>query len=160
MRDPTRVPLRADAPCGLGAGLSAIDLAGVARTLHRAGAIDRAQALAGEAVRAGGGTLARRVSADIHRERGDTEAALHEYELLLVEQPDPEVRLVLAKMYEHRLRAYDRALALLADGTTESDEATTLRRARLEKKLRTAAARLAEGTVPRRTTRAKRRKSG
>lgn len=125
-----------NAPCaGPGGGLGPADLAGVAKTLHRAGAIDRALALAGEAVRAGGGVVARRVSADICRARGDTAAALREYEAILDEADDPAVRLVLAKMYEHRVRAYDRALAMLAAGTTEDDDATALRRARIERKL-------------------------
>ncbi len=118
------------------------DLAGVARTLHRAGALDRADTLAGEAIRAGGGVVARRVSADIHRARGDTAAALREYEAILVEVSDPEVRLVLAKLYEHRERSYERALAVLEGGTTETDEATTLRRTRLERKLASATARI------------------
>jgi hypothetical protein len=123
-------------PCGPGAGLGAADLAGVARTLQRAGALDRAHALAGHAVRAGGGVVARRVSADIHRARGETAAALAEYEAILAEVADPEVRLVLAKLYEHRERAYERALALLAAGeTTETPEAASLRRARLERKM-------------------------
>lgn len=130
-------------PCGPGGGLGASDLAGIARTLHRAGAIDRAHALAGEAIRAGGGPLARRVSADILRTRGEIAAALQEYEAILTEVDDPEVRLVLAKLYEHKgraasvlaTRAYERALAMLQAGTTESDEATGRRRRRLEKKL-------------------------
>ncbi len=137
----TGVRPSANRPCGLGAGLAVADLAGVARTLQRAGALDRAGALAGEAVRAGGGVLARRVSADIHRARGDTAAALREYEAILAEVSDPEVRLVLAKLYEHRERAFDRALAVLEGGTTETDEATTRRRARLERKVAAASSR-------------------
>ncbi len=137
----TGVRPSANRPCGLGAGLAVADLAGVARTLQRAGALDRAGALAGEAVRAGGGVLARRVSADIHRARGDTAAALREYEAILAEVSDPEVRLVLAKLYEHRERAFDRALAMLEGGTTETDEATTRRRARLERKVASASSR-------------------
>ncbi len=137
----TGVRPTANRPCGLGAGLAAADLAGVARTLQRAGALSRAGALAGEAVRAGGGVLARRVSADIHRARGDTAAALREYEAILVEVSDPEVRLVLAKLYEHRERAFERALAVLEGGTTETDEATTRRRARLERKVASASSR-------------------
>ena len=115
--------------------LVAADLAGVAKTLHRAGAIERAMELAAEAVRGGGGVVARRVSADISRARGDTAAALRDYEAILEEVDDPAVRLVLAKMYEHRERAYDRALAMLAAGTTEDEAATELRRARLTRKL-------------------------
>ena len=131
-------------PCaGPGGGLGPSDLAGIARTLHRAGAIDRAHALAGEALRAGGGPLARRVSADVLRARGEIAAALQEYEALLTEVDDPEVRLVLAKLYEHKGRAaagslslaYERALAIVAAGTTESEAATRRRRERLERKL-------------------------
>lgn len=124
-----------DAACGSGAGLGASDLAGIARTLHRAGATDRAHALAGVAVRAGGGPVARRVSADILRARGEIAGALAEYEAILGEVDDPEVRLVLAKLYEHKGKEYERALAMLAAGTTESEEATRRRRERLERKL-------------------------
>lgn len=138
-----------DGSCaGPGGGLGAADLAGIARTLHRAGAVDRAHALAGEAIRAGGGPVARRVSADILRARGEIAAALRQYEAILAEVDDPEVRLVLAKLYEHKGRAvaesrsvaYERALAMLAAGTTEGEEATRRRRARLEKKLVSASA--------------------
>lgn len=127
------------APAGPGGGLGASDLASVARTLHRAGATDRAHALAGEAVRGGGGVHARRVLADLHRARRDTAAALSEYEAILAEVDDPEVRLVLAKLYEHRARAYERALAMLELGTTEDTDETARRRARLERKLLKAA---------------------
>lgn len=133
----------AEAPSGPGAGLGASDLAGIARTLARAGAKDRAHALALASVRAGGGPTARRVSADLLRARGEIAAALGEYETLLTEVDDPEVRLVLAKLYEHKARAleggisraYERALEVLSAGTTEGDEATRRRRARIEKKL-------------------------
>jgi hypothetical protein len=117
------------------APLAAGDLAGIAKTFHRAGAVDRAHALAAAAVRAGGGPHARRVSADILRARGEITAALAEYEALLTEVDAPDVRLVLAKLYEHKTRTYDRALALLAAGTTETEEATTRRKKRLERKL-------------------------
>ncbi len=119
---------------GPGAGLGASDLAGVARTLHRAGAHDRAHALAQAAVRGGGGVHARRVSGDIARSRGDVVSAIAEYEALLEEASDPEVRLVLVKMYEHHTRSFAKALHLLDAGTTEDEEATAQRRARLERK--------------------------
>ncbi|MFO0590651.1 MAG: ribonuclease H-like domain-containing protein [Polyangiaceae bacterium] len=123
-----------EAPARLGTLLSAADLAGAAQTLHRAGAMDRARALAGHAVRTGGGVVARRVSADILRARGEIAEALRQYEAILDEEPDPEVRLVLAKLYEHHERAYDRALSVLTGGTTETEEATLRRQARLERK--------------------------
>ena len=123
-----------EAPARLGTLLSAVDLAGAAQTLHRAGALGRARTLAGHAVRTGGGVVARRVSADILRARGEIAEALRQYEAILDEEPDPEVRLVLAKLYEHHERNFDRALSVLTGGTTETEEATLRRQARLERK--------------------------
>ncbi|MEZ4311248.1 MAG: ribonuclease H-like domain-containing protein [Polyangiaceae bacterium] len=75
------------------------------------------------------------VSADILRARGEIALALQEYEAIVGEVDDPEVRLLLAKLYEHKSKAYERALSVLAEGTTESAAATRRRRDRLERKL-------------------------
>src|SRR5262249_20218344 len=106
---------------GGGARLPAGGLGGVGEEAPRGRPADRAHALAGQAIRAGGGVLARRVSADIRKARGDIAGALEDYEAILAEADDPEVRLVLVKLYEHRERAYDRALSLLEAGTTEDE---------------------------------------
>ncbi|MBK8257603.1 MAG: ribonuclease H-like domain-containing protein [Polyangiaceae bacterium] len=132
---PSDASRRADSCAGIGAGLCASDLAGVAKTLHRAGAVGRARALADEAVRAGGGVHARRVSGDISRARGDVAEALLQYETLLTEVEDPAVRLLLAKLYEHKGKAYDRALSHVEAGTHESPVAAEKRRLRLTRKL-------------------------
>lgn len=111
--------------------LIADDLASVARTLSRAGAIDDAAALAHRAVEAGGGTWARRVRGDLAKARGELALALLDYAAV----DDPAARLELAKLYEHRVR--DPALALEAAerGTNETEEAGARRRARLLRKL-------------------------
>lgn len=111
-----------------------VDLAGVAHTLGRAGELERADAVAHEAVERGGGAVALRVRGDLARARGDKARALSDYQVLAAEVDDPSVRLALAKLYEHHVRAYEAALALCDLGTGESDEAIARRRARLGRK--------------------------
>lgn len=115
--------------------LEPTDLAGVARTLRQAGALDLAAELAEHAVARGGGSHARRVRGDIAKARGDKARALSDYEALAAEVDDPSVRLELAKLYEHHVRAFGRALSLLDRGTGETSAAEEKRRARLERKL-------------------------
>ena len=122
------------------AALDGADLAGVARTLHKAGALDRAAALADEAVSRGGGAHARKARGEIAKARGDKARALADYEALAAEVDDPAVRLELAKLYEHHVRAFGEALAVLEKGTGEGLVAETRRRERLAKKLTKAAA--------------------
>jgi hypothetical protein len=117
------------------ASLDGEDLAGVARTLRQAGALDRAAALADAAVARGGGAVARRARGDIAKARGDKARALADYEALAAEVDDPAVRLELAKLYEHHVRAFADALAVLARGTGEDEEAAARRKTRLERKL-------------------------
>lgn len=115
--------------------LEADDLAGVAVTVRRAGALERAEQLADEALARGGGHLARRARGDIAKARGDKARALREYEAIAAEVDDPEVRLQLAKLYEHHAKAFDRALALSLLGTGEGGEALARRTTRLQRKL-------------------------
>jgi hypothetical protein len=116
--------------------LDGADLADVARTLRRAGAIDRAAELAEAAVARGGGAHAVRARGDIAKARGDKARALADYEALAAEVDDPSIRLELAKLYEHHVRAFKDALAVLEKGTGEEGDAAEKRKARLERKLR------------------------
>ncbi|AUX22933.1 hypothetical protein SOCEGT47_034490 [Sorangium cellulosum] len=116
-------------------GLAGDDLAGVAATLRKAGALDRAAELADAAVDRGGGAAARRARGDIAKARGDKARALADYEALAAEIDDPAVRLELAKLYEHHVRAFARALELSDQGTAEPEPAQARRRARLQRKL-------------------------
>jgi uncharacterized protein YprB with RNaseH-like and TPR domain len=125
------------APVSMGPvnALDGADLAGAARTLRRAGALDLAADLAEIALARGGGIEARRALGDIAKARGDKARALASFEALAAEVDDPAVRLELCKLYEHHVRDFASALALAERGTGEHDEAATRRRQRLAKKL-------------------------
>ena len=116
-------------------GLDGTDLAGMARTLQRADALDLAADLAEAAVARGGGSEALRARGDIAKARGDKARALSDYEALAQEVDDPGVRLALCKLYEHHVRAFAAALALLDKGTGETGEAAARRKSRLTRKL-------------------------
>ena len=122
------------------AALDGSDLAAAASVLRRAGALDQADALAQASLSRGGGAKARRARGDIAKARGDKARALADYEALAAEVDDPAVRLELCKLYEHHVRAFDKALGVLSQGTGEESEATTRRRERLQKKLDRASA--------------------
>ncbi len=128
-----------DASAGEGAyvspGLDASDLVGAARTMLRAGDGARAAAIIDEAVSRGGGARAVRARGDIAKARGDKARALLDYASIVDDVDDPAVRLDLAKLYEHHVKAYEAALALVERGTHERDDAREKRRARLHKKL-------------------------
>lgn len=119
--------------------LPAEDLVGLSRTLRRAGALERAAQVADVAVERGGGASARRVRGEVAKARGDRALALREFESALAELDDPALRLELAKLYEHFMKAPGFALALLAQGTSEKEDQHTRRRARLERKVDKAA---------------------
>lgn len=121
------------------AALDGSDLAAAASVLRRAGALDQADTLASAALSRGGGARARRARGDIAKARGDKARALADYEALAAEVDDAGVRLELAKLYEHHVRAFDKALSLLSQGTGEESEALDRRRARLQKKIDRAA---------------------
>jgi hypothetical protein len=113
------------------------DLVGLARTYHRARAVDEAVRVADIAVSRGAGPAALRVRGQIAKARGDRARALADFEELANVVDDPGVRLELAKLYEHFVKAPDRALAILDQGTGEAEAAVERRRARLERKART-----------------------
>lgn len=115
--------------------LGGLDLAGVAKTLKRAGQLERAAEVAEVAIDKGGGSLARRARGDIAKARGDKARALLDYEVLATEIDDPSVRLELAKLYEHHVKAFASALALVERGTGETDLDATKRKTRLSRKL-------------------------
>jgi uncharacterized protein YprB with RNaseH-like and TPR domain len=121
-------------------GLCAGDLAGVARTLRRAGALEQAGAFADRAVaqapRGESAALALRARADIWKARGDRARALSDFEALAASLDDASVRLELAKLYEHWAKAPERALECVAQGTGEAPEGVHRRKQRLERKAR------------------------
>jgi uncharacterized protein len=117
-----------------------LDLVGLARTLRRAGALERADAAAQIAVERGAGAEALRVRGQIAKARGDRVRALADFEALAREIDDASVRLELAKLYEHHVRQPMRALELVDQGTGEDEVQTSRRRARLQRKIQRARA--------------------
>jgi uncharacterized protein YprB with RNaseH-like and TPR domain len=137
-------------------GLAADHLVGIARTLRRAGALDRAMAAAEAAVQRDVSAASLRARADIAKARGDRGRALADFEALAGQVDDPGVRLELAKIYEHWMKRPDEALRWTTLGTGETPERSRLRAQRLAvKTLRHRALPLAEPVSPkrRRTTR-------
>jgi uncharacterized protein len=118
-------------------GLAPDDLAGVARTLHRAGALDRAHAVADAAVERGGtvANLPLLARARIAKARGDRAGALADYESLSAAVDEPAVRLELAKLYEHWAKAPARALEWATRGTGERPAMAKKRCDRLARKI-------------------------
>jgi uncharacterized protein YprB with RNaseH-like and TPR domain len=121
--------------------LTADDLVGVARTLRRAGALDRAIAVADAAVERSGTLSALAVRADALHARADIakalghrDRALADFEALAAAVDDPGIRLQLAKIYEHWLKAPERALAVVEQGTGEGPEGARRRVERLTRK--------------------------
>jgi uncharacterized protein len=114
--------------------LPAQDLACLARTLKRGKAFELAQEVAEQAVQRGAGASGIRVRGEIAKARGDRAAALVDFELLAGEVDEPSVRLELAKLYEHHVKAPDKALEQVLAGTGEDEAALSRRRSRLEKK--------------------------
>jgi len=114
--------------------LPAQDLACLARTLKRGKAFELAHEVAEQAVQRGAGLDGVRVRGEIAKARGDRDAALLDFEHLSREVDDPAVRLELAKLYEHHVKAPDKALEQVLAGTGEDEPALVRRRSRLEKK--------------------------
>jgi uncharacterized protein len=115
--------------------LAAEDVVGVARTLRRAGALDRAIAAADTAVGRGSTPQALRARADIAKARGDRTRALADFETLAATVDDAGVRLELAKLYEHWTREPARALEWAHRGTGEEPERALKRTRRLARKV-------------------------
>ncbi|MGA3119450.1 MAG: ribonuclease H-like domain-containing protein [Polyangiaceae bacterium] len=120
----------------LESGLAADDLAGVARAVHRAGALVLAGEFAQAAVERQATAETLRTRGHIAKARGDRARALADFEAHAAKVDDPSVRLELAKLYEHWLRAPHRALEHVQRGTGESPDKTQRRFERLERKTR------------------------
>ena len=120
--------------------LGADDLVGVARTLRRAGALDRASAAADAAVQRPRQpeTLAEalRARAEIAKARGDRDRAVADFEAIAAMGDDPSARLELAKIYEHAVKSPSRALEWAEQGTGEAPERARRRVERLAEKVR------------------------
>jgi uncharacterized protein YprB with RNaseH-like and TPR domain len=114
--------------------LVAEDLVGIARTLHRAGALDRAFLAVQAAMKQGAAPESLRARADIAKARGDRAGALADFEALASSVDDPSVRLELAKLYEHWLKQPVLALEWVARGTGETTERARKRADRLARK--------------------------
>ena len=127
-----------------GTQLHADDLVGVARTLKRAGEVERAFSIADAALARGAGHEGTRARAEIalsRRALGDKARALADFESLAAAVDDPKVRLALAKLYEHHAKDAARALAMVEQGTGEAEERRARRAARLKKKVDNASGR-------------------
>lgn len=115
------------------------DLLGLARTLKRARAFDEAERAASVALERGVGPEARRAHGEIAKARGDRAQALAHFEAFASEVHDPQIRLELAKLYEHHVKAPLSALSW-ADGSSEDGEKAEKRRQRLTQKIAKSAA--------------------
>lgn len=119
------------------------DISAAAQVARRGGDLDRAGAFARASVDRGAGAVGHRALADVAKARGDKALALAEYERALElarEAPDElagvaeGLRLELAKLYEHHARSYERAIAVVAEGTAEQPARRAARLERLVKK--------------------------
>ena len=110
------------------------DLAGVARTLRRAGALDQAMDAANAAVGLGATLQSLRARAEIAKARGDRAHALIDFEEIAKTSADPEICLELAKLYEHWVKAPHVALQWALKGTGETAESSRRRADRLARK--------------------------
>ncbi len=116
--------------------LPADDLAGVARTFKRAGAIDKAFEVAERAVNEASTSVhARRVRAEIAKARGDRARALADFEVIASQIPCGKARLELAKLYEHFAKEHARALVIVEAGTAEDSQRSLRRARRLREKI-------------------------
>lgn len=122
-------------------GLEPTDLARAARCALRAGDTGVAMDLVERAIERGGGAVAVRTRGDLAKAKGDKAAALADYESLADSVDDADLRLQLSKLYEHHVRAPDRALLAALAGTGEREEAQSKRVERLRTKVERQAAR-------------------
>jgi uncharacterized protein YprB with RNaseH-like and TPR domain len=116
-------------------GLEPTDLARAARCVARAGDDATAMDLVEHAIERGGGVVAVRARGDLAKAKGDKARALADYESLRGSVDDPDLRLQLAKLYEHHVRSPERALLAALAGTGEREEAQTKRVERLRAKV-------------------------
>jgi hypothetical protein len=110
------------------------DLVGLATTLKRARALERALEVADVALARGAGPAALKLRGQIAKARGDRARALEDFEALSAEVDDATVRLELAKLYEHFVKAPQKALDIVDQGTGELEAAAERRRLRLIRK--------------------------
>lgn len=110
------------------------DLVGLATTLKRARALERALEVADVALARGAGPAALKLRGQIAKARGDRARALEDFEALSAEVDDATVRLELAKLYEHFVKAPQKALDIVEQGTGELEAAAERRRLRLMRK--------------------------
>jgi hypothetical protein len=115
-------------------GLVPTDLVGVARTLRRAGALERALETAHIAVEREASPESLRARAEIAKACGDRARALEDFETLAATVDDPTARLELSKLYEHWVKQPMRALEWAQRGTGEDEERARRRAARLMRK--------------------------
>jgi hypothetical protein len=118
----------------LDGGLVPVDLVGIARTLRRAGALERALETAHLAVEREASPESLRARAEIAKACGDRARALEDFETLAATVDDPAARLELAKLYEHWVKQPTRALEWAQRGTGEEEEKARRRAARLMRK--------------------------
>ncbi len=124
------------------AHLEALDLASAARTMRRAGDLQRARQMADAALLGESGPVTLGARADIAKACGDRDQALADFESLAALVDDPQVRLKLAKLYEHHRKEPGQALLVAQLGTGEGVEGEARRRGRLKRKVERAAARV------------------
>jgi hypothetical protein len=115
--------------------LSGRDLAAMAQTARRAGALEQAKALADAAVGRAASYESLRARAQVAKARGDRVRALADFEALAETVDDPAIRLELAKIYEHWVKSPERALGCVRLGTGEAPELQRLRSERLTRKI-------------------------
>ncbi len=120
-------------------GLAAEDLVGVARTMRRAGSLDRARAVADAAVERATTPESLRARADIAKALGERDRALADFEAITRMGDDAAARLELAKIYEHSFKSPAQALAWAERGTGEAPESAEKRLTRLTRKIEKAA---------------------
>ncbi|MGH7437057.1 MAG: ribonuclease H-like domain-containing protein [Polyangiaceae bacterium] len=123
-------------------GLAAEDLVGVARTMRRAGSLDRAREVADVAVERQTSPESLRARADIAKALGERDRALADFEAIARLADDPAARLELAKIYEHSFKSPAKALAWAGRGTGEAPVSAQRRLARLARKVAKAEATL------------------
>jgi hypothetical protein len=124
------------------AHLEALDLASAARTMRRAGDLQRARRMADAALLGEWGPVTLGARAEIAKACGDRDQALADFESLAALVDDPQIRLQLAKLYEHHRKEPGQALLVAQLGTGEGAEGEARRRRRLQRKVERAAARV------------------
>jgi uncharacterized protein len=105
---------------------------GIARSFHRAGATELARDAAERAVAQAGTPGALHVRAELARARGERDLALRDFEALACTVDSAGVRLSLAKLYEHHVKDYARALHVTLEGTGEGAPSLEKRKMRLQ----------------------------